>query len=446
MFPYFADLAGSSVPRYTSYPTAAEFRDGVTPDDHAGALAAIAPTTPVSLYLHVPFCRQVCWYCACNTSAIGSEDRLHAYVDALLAEMATVGAHMRGSVSSIHFGGGSPNALSVADLGRLLDQARRCFRWSDDADVAMELDPRLLTADTIDGLMALGLTRASLGVQTFAPHVQSRINRVQCFGSVAAAVERLRRGGVGGINFDLMYGLPAQTEADLVSTIERTLELAPSRIAVFGYAHVPHMMPRQQMIATSELPGSVERFRQSVVAHEQLTAGGYTAIGFDHFAAPSDSLAGAAARGMVRRNFQGFTDDPAEIVVGMGSSAISMFPGLLAQNEKRVGFYRRAARQGELATTRGVARTAEDRFRGAIIEQILCQGRCDVAAIAEAHAQDATGVLDAFDRLAPFAARGLVELDGWKVALALAARPYARTVASVFDMYRNPAARFSRAV
>ncbi|MCC7274459.1 MAG: oxygen-independent coproporphyrinogen III oxidase [Alphaproteobacteria bacterium] len=445
MFPYFADLANSSVPRYTSYPTAAEFRDGVTPEIHGAALDAIAPGTPVSLYLHVPFCRQICWYCACNTSAIGSEQRLHAYVDALLSEIATVGARMRGSVSSIHFGGGSPNALSVADLGRLLEQAHKCFRWEDKADVAMELDPRLLTEDVIDGLLSLGLTRASLGVQTFAPHVQSRINRVQSFGSVAESVERLR-GGVDGINFDLLYGLPAQTEADVAATIERTLELAPSRIAVFGYAHVPHMMPRQQMIATSELPGSVERFRQSVVAHEHLTAGGYAAIGFDHFAAPTDSLARAAARSMVKRNFQGFTDDPAGIVVGMGSSAISMFPGLLAQNEKRGGFYRRSTKQGALATARGVARTAEDRFRGAIIEQLLCQSRCDVAAIAEEHAQDPASVIPAFDRLAFFAERGLVTLDGWRVALSVAARPYARSIASAFDAYRNPAARFSKAV
>nr|WP_294392994.1 oxygen-independent coproporphyrinogen III oxidase [uncultured Sphingomonas sp.] len=447
MHRYISELATRSVPRYTSYPTAAEFNERVGVEDQATALAAIDPDSAVSLYVHVPYCHQICWYCGCNTGAVGRSQRLDAYVAALEQEMAAVASRLRGRVTGIHFGGGSPNALSTDDFRRVVASLRSHFKVAADAEIAVELDPRGFDADYAEMLAEVGVSRVSLGVQTFAAHVQKRINRVQPYRTIAEAVRNLRYAGITHINFDLMYGLPGQTADDVADTIAAALRLYPDRVAMFGYAHMPRLLPRQRMIDDSALPDAAARFAQSDLAHHMLVQAGYRAIGFDHFATPSDSLAIAAEEGRLRRNFQGFSDEGGAAIVGLGASSISQFDGLLVQNEKHVGRYRMRAGNGGMAAARGVARSAEDQLRGAVIEQFLCNGTVDVAAVAQAHGHMPEVLIGAWDALQELAARQLVVLDGWRLTLAEGALPYARLIAAAFDLYRAPADhRFSKAV
>ncbi len=444
---FLPDLAERAVPRYTSYPTAAEFHPGIGAREQADALAAVAPETPVSLYVHIPFCHEICWYCGCNTGAIGRGDRVAAYRGALLREIESVGGRMQGRVVSVHFGGGSPNALPAADLLAIAAALRTRFDIAPDAEWAAELDPRTLNADYAVALAAAGIGRASLGAQTFAPQVQRRINRIQPFRDVARAAHDLRAAGIGRINLDLMYGLPGQSLDDIAATLAQAQVIAPDRVAMFGYAHMPRMLPRQRMIDESLLPDARARFWQSALAHDLLVEAGYRAIGFDHFARPGDSLAVAAHSGRLRRNFQGFTDDPAAIVIGLGASSISQFDGLLVQNEKHAGRYRMLAGNGLLAGVRGVARTADDRMRTDIIERLLCDGSVDAAEIALRHGQPVQALSAALPPLKALRDQGVIALDGWRVAILPAGRPYARLAACAFDAYRAaPPQRFSRAV
>lgn len=447
MHRYFPDLAAQPVPRYTSYPTAAEFHDGIGPAEQRAAIAAIAPGTPVSLYVHIPYCHEICWYCGCNTGATGRVDRLTAYLDALGAEIDAVSALRPGRVTAIHFGGGSPNALAPDDFVALVERLRARFACAGDLEIAAELDPRTLDARYTAALARAGVTRVSLGVQTFAPAIQARINRRQPLALVQRVVKELRAAGLARINFDLMYGLPGQSAADLSATIAATLALTPDRIAFFGYAHMPRLLPRQRMIDDAALPDAAQRFAQAMLGHDLLVAAGYSAIGFDHFARTEDSLARAAAERRLRRNFQGFTDEAAEAIIGLGASAISQYHGMLVQNEKHVGRYRLRAANGGFAAVRGIARTPDDRLRGAVIERLLCDSAVDLGAIAAQHGLPVTSLTDALPGLDRFAARGLVAVEGQRITLLPDGRPYSRLIAARFDRYRCPTEhRFSRAV
>lgn len=437
---YLPDLARRPAPRYTSYPTALEFSDAVGGEAQAEALAAVPDGAPVSLYLHIPYCRDICWYCGCNTGAIGRPERLHLYVDALEAEMATVAPLLRGRVERVHFGGGSPNALPPALFARVCASTARHFKMAgrESVEWAAELDPRLLDANYAETLAASGIDRVSLGVQCFSPEIQEQIGRIQPFDMVARRVGELRGAGIRHINLDLMYGLPGQGLDDIDDTVTRALSLHPDRIAMFGYAHLPSLLPRQRMIASLILPDAEQRFVQSALAHDLLVEAGYQAIGFDHFALPDDSLALAAREGRLRRNFQGFTDDQADILVGLGASAISQFPGLIVQNEKHVGAWRMRAGNGLLPGVKGVVRSAADRMRGLAIERLLCDGAVDLAAIAALHGRALAEFDQSVAMLADLAAQGLVTIDGARIAITPDGRPYARLAANAFDAYRKP--------
>lgn len=439
MWTYHPELLGRAVPRYTSYPTAAEFHDGVGEADMAAALAELPRGTPVSLYVHIPYCREICWYCGCNTGAANRPGRLSAYLDALEAEIDLVASRLsdRARVTRIAFGGGSPNAISPWRFVQLVERLVSRMAAAD-AALSIELDPRALDRPWLDALAGLGVASASLGVQTFAPHVQAAIGRIQPPEMISRAVEGLRAAGVRSLNFDLMYGLPNQGIAELDDALERTVALAPDRIAVFGYAHLPALLPRQRRIDDDALPDGHGRFEQAARAYERLAAAGYRPIGFDHFARPGDPLAQAAAEGRLRRNFQGFTDDPCDHLIGLGASAISEFPGLLAQNEKMAGRYRMLLSAGRLPARRGVRRTAEDRRRGAMIERMLCDGAV------EADEALAFAIRPALESAR---AAGLVTFDKTRISLTTDGLPYARTIASLFDAYRSGSAgTFSRAV
>ena len=436
---YHPDLLATPVPRYTSYPTAAEFSGTVGRADMEQALDGVSANEPVSLYVHIPYCHEICWYCGCNTGAANKTGRLAAYLEALHAEIETVSRTLAGNgrVQRIAFGGGSPNAIEPDQFAELLALLRDRFA-ADGALLSIELDPRSLSGPWFEAIGAAGIARASLGVQTLEPAVQAAIGRVQPLDLIRVATDELRRAGIRSLNFDLMYGLPGQGLAELGDTLRETAEMQPERIALFGYAHVPHLIPRQRRIDDSALPDFELRFRQAELGHRMLTHANYDPLGFDHYAVAYDPLSLAARKGGLRRNFQGFTDDTAEVTIGLGASAISQFPGLIVQNDKNAGRYRIKAMSGLLTAEAGVVRTAEDRRRGRIIERLLCDGEAELGGLLEPGLRDL---------LSPFLDRGLATIECGKLRLPDYGRPYARVVASLFDTYRQPAARrFSNAI
>ena len=442
-------LAEARVPRYTSYPTAAQFgaleedryrdwlRQGVRPDD------------TLSLYVHVPFCRELCWYCACHTKPTRSAARIRAYAEALLAEVALLAEALppHAGVSHLHLGGGTPSILGAEGLGALLATLRERFHIRPDAELAIELDPRLLDEPLADALAGMGFNRASLGVQDIAPEVQARIGRPQPAEQVARAMEWLRAAGIPGINLDLMYGLPGQTIAHVEASARFAAWLRADRIAVFGYAHVPWMRPHQQAIDAKLLPGVVARLGQAERAEAVLRQMGYEALGLDHFALPADPLTRAARDGSLRRNFQGYTTDRAPVLLGLGPSAIGSLPSGHAQNETDERRYGEQVLAGHLPVVRGVAVTREDRQRAALIERLMCDFALDIDAQAES-APGMRAILDeGLRRMLPLCRNGLVRREGPRLEVLPAGRRFVRQVAACFDAYLAPdAKRHSAAV
>jgi len=437
MWSYHPELLETPVPRYTSYPTAADF-DVLPPCHYRAALERTEGD--VSLYLHIPFCEHICFYCGCNTGKANKRKRLESYLRALHREIETVAALLpKGTrVRRVAFGGGSPNAIAPVEFLRLVDALTIHFEM-DEPVFSIELDPRTMSRDWAQVLAAVGVERASLGVQTFAAHCQQAIGRVQHEDLIVQTVDWLREAGVDSLNFDLMYGLPGQSLADLEDSMHRTRVLGADRVALFGYAHVPHVVPRQRMIDAGALPDRHQRFEMAATGFGYFLTHGYLPVGFDHFAkAGGDPLAAAVTSGSLKRNFQGFTDDPSEVLIGLGASAISSFPGMLAQNEKNSGRYRMKAGEGQLTVTRGIRRSADDRYRGAIIEKLLCEGRSRVGA---------RMLLKVAPKLSPFVERGLVRVEREWLIIEPDGLPYARTIASMFDAYRMVSPRqFSSAV
>ncbi len=429
MWSYHPDLLAKPVPRYTSYPTAMEFTEAVGAGDYARALDAIEAATPISLYVHIPFCEQICWYCGCNTGAAGRKQRLADYLVALRAEIALVAKRLggRGRVQRIAFGGGSPNAIAPVELVRLLDRILTVFD-AHRPEVSIELDPRGFSAEWALVLAAAHVTRVSLGVQTFAPHVQQAIGRIQPLSHIERVVAALRLRDIDAINFDLMYGLPGQSLGDLDATLEETIRLAPSRIALFGYAHLPDMIPRQRRIDATGLPDQRLRFDQAELGYRRLTDAGYIPVGFDHFARPDDPLADAAKARRVSRNFQGFTDDDAPVLLGFGASAISRFPDLIVQNEKRAGPYRDMIGEGRLSAVRGVSIDGAQQMRGRNIRDLLCQGRTRVGT--EGRVRIRSGLAE-YERL------GLIQWEEDDLVIRDDGLPYARHIAAQFDSVRG---------
>ena len=436
MWTYYPELLAQPVPRYTSYPTAADFDDlpSATLRDSLERTSG-----DVSLYVHIPFCEKICFYCGCNTAASGRRQRVGSYLSALHAEIATVSDLLSdGSrVRRIAFGGGSPNAIYPSEFLDLLDALHEAF-GIEDAEISIELDPRTMTADWAAAIGTAGVTRASMGVQTFAPHCQKAIGREQSDTLIWRSTEWLRNAGVTSLNFDLMYGLPYQSHDDLLDSLENTRLFGAERVALFGYAHVPHIVTRQKAIDASALPDAKARFEMAQSGFEFLTAHGYEAIGFDHFALSDDPMAVAARNGTLGRNFQGFTDDTSPALIGLGASAISKFPDAIIQNEKNSGRYRMLASQGHLTGSHGIIREAQDRMIGEVIESILCQGEARLSPCQLASHSS---------RLEPFIARHLAKIDGLDLSVTAAGRPYSRVIASIFDRFRQTSqVRFSTAV
>ena len=433
------------VPRYTSYPTAPHFHEGVDAGVMADWLRGLAPEAPLSLYLHVPFCQQMCWYCGCNTQIVARHKPIADFADTLVAEIARIGdmlkavGHQR-IVSSIHFGGGTPNSLDADEFERIMAALAHHFALEPDLDLAIELDPRTVSDEFLAAMRRVGVNRASLGVQDFDPVVQAAVNRVQPFDLVKDCVAKLRANGIRSLNLDLIYGLPFQSVSGLRRTVTQAVELAPDRIALFGYAHVPWMKPHQRLLDEASLPDAYARFRQFEAAAQALAAADYARIGLDHFAKPGDSLRVARDNHTLKRNFQGYTVDRADALIGFGPSAISALPQGYIQNAPDHAPWARAVGEGRLAVVKGVAVTDEDRRRRAIIEQIMCYGTVDLAAF---HFDPAL-VMPA---LRPLIEDGLVHLNGSDLTVTERGLPFQRVVAAAFDAYLAPEAkRHSRAV
>jgi oxygen-independent coproporphyrinogen-3 oxidase len=442
------------VPRYTSYPTAPHFHGGIGPAAFGAWLAASDPAQPISLYIHVPYCRQMCWYCGCHTKIVARYAPVEDFVAHLTREMELVAIALqsRRRVAQLHWGGGTPNVLSPDNFTHLMGDLRRLFDFDADTEIAMELDPRWVSGDLLTALKDGGLKRASLGIQDFDPIVQRAINREQPFDLVREVVGGLRGIGVGEINFDMIYGLPYQSRAGFARSVDQALSLAPDRFAVFGYAHVPWMKKHQTQIVEAALPDAALRLELAENAARQIENAGYRSIGLDHFARPEDPLAIAFRQGTVRRNFQGYTTDSSETLIGLGPSAISAAAQGYAQNVADIPLWRRAIDAGHLATQRGLALCAEDRWRRAAIERVMCGETLDLDVLAATFALPNAQFAAERARLAPLIADGIAALSGNTLRVTEAGHSLTRLVAAAFDAHFDTAplngqlGRHSRAV
>lgn len=423
------------VPRYTSYPTAAQFDASVGPAEHAAWLRDLNATS-AALYLHVPFCREVCFYCACHTGAMRREDTLEAYAGALLRELEQI-PHAAADVMihSVQWGGGTPSQLGAK---RLLSVGRRLAAMLDicsGREMSMEVDPRYCDGELVEAMAALGVTRASLGVQDFDIDVQQAINRMQSPQTTAAALERLRGAGIRHCNIDLVYGLPRQTLETLSDTLDQAIALRPDRFAVFGYAHVPWMKPRQRLIDAQTLPGAALRADMADLVSHRLIEAGYVKVGLDHYAKPGDALARAAAERTLRRNFQGYVADRSPWVVGVGASAISCLPQGFTQNAAPTAAYMASIERAGNATARGIAWSPVDRLRGDIISELMCHFDVDLAEVCRRHGAVLQSLLEAVPALPSLIDDGLAQRDGTRLVLTQRGQPLVRSVCAAFDRY-----------
>ena len=426
------DLFSARVPRYTSYPTAPHFHAGVSELTFRTWLGELPPGLPLSLYVHIPFCDTLCWFCGCHTTVVNRYTPVTSYLNHLFTEIANIGPLLKGHpVTHLHWGGGSPTMLSPDDIRALKGALESHFEFATDAEFAVEIDPRGIKDDLVAALATSGLTRASIGVQDFAEVVQKAINRIQPFDETERVVNALRAAGVASLNIDLIYGLPYQTRENVARTIELSLRLKPQRFAIFGYAHVPHFKKHMQLIKTEALPDAAERFAQFELAHRLVSAAGYVAVGLDHFALPDDSLGIAATNGTLARNFQGYTSDNAPALIGLGASSISALPQGYVQNRPDVPEWRKAVEAGALPVARGIALSADDKLRRGIIEKLMCFLAVDLAAFGKTP-EDFPSEMAA---LAPLMAEGFVLREGSVLRVPSQARAAVRLVASVFDTY-----------
>ncbi len=450
MDPAHKKYALAEVPRYTSYPTAVQFTDAIGEADYRLWLSQIVPGEPLSLYVHVPFCQKMCWYCGCHTTVAHTYDRVGVYATDLIAEIDLLAAALpvhHGGLAHVHFGGGSPTLLSDGDFAAITAKIIAAFGARDDMELAVEIDPRTMNAQKAAALANAGVTRASLGVQDFNKHVQEKINRIQPFSLVKQTVEWLRDAGIGAINFDLIYGLPGQSVDDVRRSTELALSLRPDRLAVFGYAHVPWFKKHQEMIKQEDLPGMEERFAEAHTVGQVLQNAGYVAVGFDHYAHPDDAMAKAVGSGALRRNFQGYTTDTADTLLGLGASSIGALGPGYVQNAPAMDAWRNAIHAGQLPVIRGVKLDGEDAMRRAAIMTMMSALELDLAAHAEAFNAPINAMDDALEKLLPLAEDGLVTLYDRRVTVTEAGRVFVRNIAACFDTHWQPSAkRHSRAV
>lgn len=430
------NVLSENVPRYTSYPTAPHFHAGVGEAHVRSWISQLQAGEAVSLYVHVPFCDKLCWFCACHTKHTRHYEPVAAFLVALHEEIRQVAALLPEGVrvGALHFGGGSPTMLRPHDFIHLVGMIRSSFFVERDLALSVEIDPNDMDEPKLDALAAAGLTRASLGVQDFDPKVQQAINRLQSFELTKRVVDGVRARGAASVNLDLLYGLPHQTELSIENTVRQALLLRPDRIALFGYAHVPWFKKHQTMIDEARLPDAQQRFAQALRASSAIAAAGYQPIGIDHFALPGDSLSIAAAEGRLRRNFQGYTDDTCETLIGLGPSSISRFRQGHAQNVPATGTYEKTVLSGSLPIARGIEFSHEDAATGWLIERLMCDFAFTVDELIGRFGESAQPLLAQAIRLSKTEPEKLL-LDRDRFIVPESQRPVVRTVAARFDRY-----------
>ena len=432
-------------PRYTSYPTADRFVEAFTAEHFLQALAQRhdmggvgGAGAPLSLYIHVPFCESVCYYCACNKIVTRDHGRAAAYLDALEHEMALAAAALgeRVQVSQLHFGGGTPTFLSDEELSRLMAAIRTRFELLPKGEFSIEIDPRTVTRQRLAHLRALGLNRVSFGVQDFDAQVQQAVHRIQPFEQVEALMRDARELGFESINVDLIYGLPRQTPESFERTVRQVAGLRPDRIAMYGYAHLPTRFKPQRRIEPAELPSGGQRVGMLAQALAGFVSHGYQYIGMDHFALPDDPLAQAKRQGRLHRNFQGYSTQPDCDLIGLGVSAISRVGPCYSQNAKTLDEYYDALRSNQLPVVRGLALTRDDLVRRAVIMSIMCHGRLSYESVALAHLIDVRSYFAAeIEALEGLARDGLVTLSEDGLEVTPLGWYFVRSVAMVFDRH-----------
>ncbi len=440
-------LFDAKVPRYTSYPTSPHFADSLGPQTFADWIKAIPADGEVSLYVHVPFCRRLCWFCACRTQGTQTDTPVIAYLDVLKAELRMLADILPAGVrlSRLHWGGGTPTLMGPDLIRDLATAIRDVAPFAPGYEFSVEIDPCEVDDARLDALAAAGMNRASIGVQDFDPGIQKTIGRPQSFDDTRRVIDGIRARGVQSLNADILFGLPDQSRAKITDTVQKLLSLSPDRVALYGYAHVPWMAKRQQMIPSDTLPTPEERLDLFDVARRLFVWDGYTEIGIDHFARPEDGMAKALAAGRLRRNFQGYTDDPAQALIGIGASSISRFPQGYAQNHAATGAHTAAIRAGQFSTHRGHVFTPEDLLRGRIIEALMCDFAVSRAAILDTHAvSDAR--LDALFASACAKFPNMLRCTGDGLFIPQEARPLTRMIARHFDAYDLSKAGHSSAI
>lgn len=443
------ETEAAQLPRYTSYPPANHFNAEDLDPLNVGLQAALAKADSLSVYLHIPFCDRLCWFCGCHTKHTLSYVPVANYVDVLVKDIARY-AGRNGTpshVTKLHLGGGSPSLLKKKELEKIRQALNGAFRIDGDTEISVELDPSDLGPESIRNLMEFGLSRASIGVQDFDPEIQIAINRPQSFELTRNIVEQLRAAGVKSLNIDALYGLPGQTSSKLASTVEKVLSLKPDRISLFGYAHVPWVKPHQKMIDESTLPGQKQRLQDAGLAASLITAAGYDAIGIDHFAKPDDNLAKAARTGKLKRNFQGYTDDNSEVLLGFGPSSISSFPDGFAQNQVATGLYTAAITAGQSPLARGLLLSEADKLNGWVIERLMCDFGFSREALERRFGEMGCKAWAKAVALAGGECADLCRIREDHFEMVQAAKPLVRLVASKFDTWLEVSAfQYSKAV
>ncbi len=440
-------LFDARVPRYTSYPTAPHFSRTVGEALFTQWIKAIPEGAEISLYVHVPFCRRLCWFCACRTQGTQSEAPVAAYLETLKAEIAMLGRILPAGVhlSRLHWGGGTPTLLSPAMMTDLAGAIHAIAPFTEATEFSVEIDPGEIDGPRLDALTAAGMNRASIGVQDFDGEIQKTIGRLQSYDITRQAAEEIRARGVKSLNADILYGLPHQSRARITESVQKLLSLSPDRVALYGYAHVPWMARRQQLIPSDALPTPQERLALFDTARRLFLWDGYDEIGIDHFATPSDGLSVARRGGRLRRNFQGYTDDTAGVLIGLGASSISRFPQGYAQNAPATGAHVAAIREGRFSTARGHVFSGDDRLRARLIEALMCDFRIDSAEIINDFAvtpETLNAILSQVDR----AFAGHLRLDADGLAIPPEVRPLTRMIARKLDAYEMNAEGHSPAI
>ncbi len=440
-------LFDAKVPRYTSYPTAPHFSNDVGSELFGRWISEIPENSEVSLYIHVPFCRRLCWFCACRTQGTSSASPVASYLETLKQELAILKARLPKGVrlSRLHWGGGTPTLLEPSMMEDLCAAIFDVATMAEGGEFSVEIDPNEIDEPRLKVLSQAGMNRASIGVQDFDDEIQKTIGRIQGYDVTRDAVEMIRAHGVHSLNADILFGLPHQTPKRITESVQKLLSLEPDRVALYGYAHVPWMAKRQQMIPSDTLPTPEERLNLFEISRKLFLWDGYDEIGIDHFAKPKDGLAVAQQAGSLRRNFQGYTDDQSDVLIGVGASSISRFPKGFAQNAPATSTHVAAIREGRFSISRGHIFKDEDAMRGRIIEMIMCNFEIDIAEIvarfgisrANLHAR----LLDVSSQFP-----GMLNFTDAGLFIPTNARPLTRMIARAFDAYDLSKAGHSSAI